>query len=195
MQVSRAPRHFRARMRVMLIAAAAAAAAIMGWVYASPSAVYSASGPVAGAPVAGRPVPPLSVPSLTGGGQVTLAQFAGHPLVITFFSSDCGVCWPDMSLLEKAYGRYRSRGLVIVGVGVQDTMGSLRQMIKSLNVTFPVGNDERGASAARYRLTSIPTTVFVGGDGVVKSVLEGNLDDRTLRKRLALILPRSASAP
>ena len=126
---------------------------------------------------------------------MTLAQFAGHPLVITFFNSDCGVCRPDMSLLEKVYGRYRSRGLVIVGVGVQDTADSLRQMITSLNVTFPVGNDEKGAAAARYRLTSIPTTLFVGADGIVKRVLEGNLDDRTLQKKLALILPRSASAP
>jgi cytochrome c biogenesis protein CcmG, thiol:disulfide interchange protein DsbE len=193
MQVSRAPRRYSARMRVMLIASAAAA--IMGWAYAVPSAVYSASAPLASAPVPGRPAPPFSVPALTGGGQVTLAQFAGHPLVITFFNSDCGVCRPDLSLLQKVYGRYRSRGLVIVGVGVQDTADSLRQMITSLNVTFPVGNDEKGASAARYRLTSIPTTVLVGADGVVKSVLEGNLDDRTLQKNLALILPRSASAP
>ena len=193
MQAFRTPWHFRARMRVMQIASAAIVSAIMGWAYAVPSAVYSASGPLASAPVAGRPAPPLSVPALIGGGQVTLAQFAGHPLVITFFNSVCGVCWPDLSLLEKAYGRYRSRGLVIVGVGVQDTVVSLRQMIKSLNVTFPVGNDEKGASAARYRLTSIPTTVFVGGDGVVKSVLAGNLDDRTLQKHLAVILPRSAS--
>src|SRR5690348_3116812 len=94
MQVTKAPWHFRARMRVMLIAAAAAAAAIMGWVDGTPSAAYSASGPLASAPVAGRPAPPFSVPALTGGGPVTLAQFAGHPLVITFFSSDCGVCWP-----------------------------------------------------------------------------------------------------
>ncbi len=182
------------RMRIMQIASVAAAGAIMGWVYSIPNVVYSASQPLVSAPVSGRPAPPLSVPSLTGGGQVTLAQFSGHPMVITFFSSDCGVCWPDMSLLEKAYGRYRGRGLVVVGVGVQDTVSSLRQMIKSLNVTFPVGSDEKGASAARYRLTAIPTTVFVGADGIVKSVLEGNLDDRTLQKRLVLILPRSASA-
>jgi peroxiredoxin len=192
MQVSRTPRHFWARKRVTLIALVAIAAATMGW-SSTPSMVYSASEPVAAGAKAGRPAPPFSVPSLTGGGQVTLVQFTGHPLVITFFNSDCGVCWPDMSLLEKAYGRYRSRGLAIVGV--QDTVGSLRQMIKSLNVTFPVGNDEKGASAARYGLTSIPTTVFVGADGVVKGVLEGNLDDRTLQKHLAVILPRSASAP
>ena len=193
MQVSKAPRHFPARMHLMLIVLAAVAAATMGW-FSTPSMVYSTSGPVATGAKAGRPAPPFSVPSLNGG-QVTLAQFTGHPLVITFFNSACGVCWPDMSLLEKAYDRYRSRGLVIVGVGVQDTVGSLREMIKSLNVTFPVGYDDKGASTARYRLTGIPTTVFVGADGMVKSVLEGNLDDRTLQKRLVLILPRSASAP
>jgi len=177
----------------MLIALVAVTAATMGW-FSTPSMVYSASEPVATGAKAGRPVPPFSVPALNGG-QVTLAQFTGHPLVIAFFNSLCGVCRPDMSLLEKAYGRYRSRGLVIVGVGVQDTVGSLREMITSLNVTFPVGYDEKGTSLARYRLTGIPTTVFVGADGIVKGVLEGNLDDRTLQKNLVLILPRSASAP
>ena len=192
MQTSQAPRHLRARKCVMLIVSATVAAAVLGWVHAAPSVAYSANqAPVTG-PVAGRPVPPLSVPSLNGG-EVSLARFSGHPLVITFFNSDCGVCWPDMSLLEKAYGRYRSLGLVIVGVGVQDTVSSLRQMIKSLHVTFPVGNDENGASAVRYRLTAIPTTVFVGADGFVKGVLEGNLDDPTLQKHLAGILPRSGS--
>ncbi len=191
MQVSKASRHLRARMRVTLIALAVVLAMI-GWSCFAPS-IVSAGAPIAAAEV-GRPVPPLSFPSLTGG-QVTLAQFAGRPLVITFFSTDCRVCWPDMSLLEKAYGRYRSRGLVIVGVGVQDTVGSLRQMIKSLNVTFPVGNDDNGVAAARYRLTALPTTVFVGADGIVKSILKGNLDDRSLQKNLVLILPRSASAP
>ena len=194
MQVFKAPRDFQARPRAKLIAAAVVAATILGWGYRTPSVGYSASEPVATGAKAGRPAPQFSVPSLAGG-RVTLAQFTGRPLVITFFNSDCGVCWPDISLLEKTYDRYRSRGLVIVGVGVQDTVGSLRQMIKSLNVTFPVGYDDNGTSAARYRLTGIPTTVFVGADGVVKSVLEGNLDDRTLRKQLAVILPRSASVP
>jgi peroxiredoxin len=194
MQASQAPsRHFGARVRAILIALVAVAAATTGW-FSSPSMVSSAS-PVATGAKAGHPVPPFAVPSLTGG-QVTLAQFTGHPLVITFFNSVCGVCWPDMSLLEKAYDRYRGRGLVIVGIGVQDTMGSLREMITSLNVTFPVGYDENGKSAARiYRLTAIPTTVFAGANGIVKGVLEGNLDDRTLQKNLALILPRSASTP
>ena len=193
MKTSQTPRHPRARRCVTLLVFTAAAAAILGWVHAVPSVAYSANQASVISPVAGRPVPPLSVPSLNGG-EVSLARFSGHPLVITFFNSDCGVCWPDMALLEKAYGRHRSQGLVIVGVGVQDTVTSLRQMIKSLNVTFPVGNDESGASAARYRLTAIPTTVFVGADGLVKGVLEGNLDDRRLQKHLALILPRSGSA-
>ena len=194
MRTSQAPsRHFGARVRAMLIALVAVAAATTWW-FPSPGTVSSAS-PVAPGATAGRSVPPFAVPSLTGG-QVTLAQFAGHPLVITFFNSLCGVCWPDMSLLEKAYARYRARGVMIVGIGVQDTVGSLREMITSLNVTFPVGYDEHGKSAARiYRLTAIPTTVFVGADGTVKGVLEGNLDDRTLQKNLALILPRSASTP
>lgn len=193
MQAFKAPHHFQTLMRVILLASLAVAATVLGWGRTAPGAAYAANQvPVTGA-VVGHPAPSLSVPSLNGG-EVSLARFSGHPLVITFFNSDCGACWPDMSLLETAYGRYRSQGLVIVGVGVQDTASALRRMIKSLHVTFPVGNDEKGAAAAMYRLTAIPTTVFVGADGRVKGVVEGNLDERGLLKHVALILPRSGSA-
>lgn len=192
MQILMAFSHLRACLRVMLIAYAVVAA-MTGWSYATSSIAYSASERIAAGAKVGRAAPLFSVPSLTGG-QVTLAQFIGRPLVITFFFSECRVCWPDMSLLEEAYGRYRSRGLAIVGVGMQDPVNALRQMIKSLNVTFPVGYDDKGAVAGRYRLTALPTTVFVGTDGLVKSILKGNLDDRSLQRSLAMILPRSASA-
>jgi peroxiredoxin len=100
-----------------------------------------------------------------------------------------------MIVLERAYERHQRQGLVIVGVGAHDTVDSLRQMTARLHITFPTGYDPNGDLAARpYHLYSIPTTVFVGADGVIKAVVQGRVHTDTLQQYLPLILPSAAPA-
>jgi len=126
---------------------------------------------------------------------VTLGQYAGHPRVVTFFASWCESCWNDMITLQRGYERYGARGVVFIGIGVRDTAASLRYMTQRLRITFPAGYDERGDLAARpFHLYTVPTTVFVGADGVIKGVVQGRVHSDTLQKYLALILPAVATA-
>jgi peroxiredoxin len=144
-------------------------------------------------PKAGYRAPGFAVPGLTGG-QVTLAQYAGRPRVVSFFASWCEECWNDMAVLQHAYDRYRDQGLVILGIGVHDSVGSLRRMTERVRVTFPTGYDAGDDLAARrFNLCSIPTTVFVGTEGIIKGVVQGRVHSDTLRQYLALILPSAAS--
>ncbi len=77
---------------------------------------------------------------------------------------------------------------------MQDRVGSLRQIVARLHVTFPVGYDENGSLAARpYGVYSIPTTVFVDAAGMVKAAVQGRVHSDTLQKYLALILPAAAT--
>lgn len=126
---------------------------------------------------------------------MTLAQYAGHPRVVSFFASWFESCWNDVAMLQRAYSRYHDQGLVVLGVGVQDTVGPLRQIAVRLHVTFPVGYDESGSRVARpYGLYSIPTTVFVDAAGVVKAVVQGRVHSDTLQKYLTLILPAATTS-
>ena len=125
---------------------------------------------------------------------MTLAEYAGHPRVVAFFASWCESCWNDMATLQRAYSRYHDQGLAVLGIGVEDTVGSLRQIVMRLRVTFPVGYDENGSFAARpYELYSIPTTLFVDADGIVKASVQGRVHSDTLQQYLALILPAAAT--
>jgi cytochrome c biogenesis protein CcmG, thiol:disulfide interchange protein DsbE len=163
------------------------------WRQSTPNRITPATLPETGGPRSGYPAPGFAVPGLAGG-QVTLAQYAGHPRVVSFFASWCESCWNDIATLERAYSRYRDQGLVILGVGVQDTAGSLRYVAMQLHVTFPVGYDNNGSLAARaYELYSIPTTVFVDADGMVRASVQGRVHSDTLQKYLALILPAAAT--
>ncbi len=66
-------------------------------------------------------------------------------------------------------------------------------MARKLGLTFPLGYGEHRALAARpYRPYSVPTTVFVGADGIIKALSQGRVHTDTLQRHLALILPTSA---
>lgn len=149
--------------------------------------------PEVAGPERGRLAPALAVPALNGG-QVTLAQYAGQPRVVSFFASWCESCWNDMITLQRGYERYRAHGVMFLGIGVHDTAGSLRYMTERLHLTFPVGYDERGDLAAGpFHLYTVPTTIFVDAHGVIKGVVQGRVHSDTLQRYLALILPAAAT--
>jgi len=181
------------RIPVILMAlaavVAAGAAAVVMWPHPAPG---PAGSPEATGPQVGHLAPAFSVPGLAGG-RLTLAQYDGHPRVVSFFAAWCVSCWNDMAVLNSGYQRYRSRGVVMIGIGVRDTVEDLRAMAGKLKISFPLGYDQGGDLAARpYRLYSVPTTVFIGTNGVIKAVVQGRVHSDTLQQYLAMILPAPA---
>jgi cytochrome c biogenesis protein CcmG/thiol:disulfide interchange protein DsbE len=152
-----------------------------------PPRTPTASVPVEG-PAVGRPAPALAVPSLAGD-RLTLAQYVGHPRVIAFFATSCTDCRSDMATLERVYRRYRRHGLVVLGIGIDGTASDARWMARQVGATFPIGYDETGAVALRYRVFSVPATVLVRRDGTVTAIVEGLVAEKGLARDLARILP------
>jgi peroxiredoxin len=150
-----------------------------------------AASPPAEGPAVGRPAPALAVPAI-GGGQLSLAQYAGRPRMITFFATSCIDCRSDMAMLEQVYRRYQQQGLVVLGIGIDGTASNARWMARQVGATFPIGYDETGDLAVRYRVFAIPTTVFVKPDGTITGILQGGVTDKVLAPYLARILPAAA---
>jgi peroxiredoxin len=109
--------------------------------------------------------PGFDLPSLRGAGRVALAQLRGQVVVINFFASWCGPCALEAADLERAWQETRDRGVVFLGVAVQDTAPEARAFLATHRITYPAAFDERGDVLARYRVTGIPTTVVVDPEG------------------------------
>ena len=113
------------------------------------------------------PAPDFELPRLDGTGSVSLASLRGKAVVLNFWASWCGPCRDEVPTLERAWKRYRSRGLVMLGIDQQDLASDARTFASKYGMTYPIVKDRRGRVVARYGLTGVPETFFIDRRGRV----------------------------
>lgn len=112
---------------------------------------------------------------LLEGGEITLSDLRGKPVIINFWATWCGPCREEMPAIEKIYRDYRDLGLVVIGLNLtsQDTEQAVTAFIQEFGLTFPIALDRNASVSRRYQLKGLPTTYFIDSQGVIQSVVVG----------------------
>ena len=111
------------------------------------------------------------------GGEVRLSDYRGHPVVLNFWATWCKPCRQEMPQFVEAYNKYRSQGLVVIGLNLQEGKAVIKPFADDYGMDFPVLIDRDGEVGDRYRLLGLPTTFFIDRDGVIRSIFTGPLED------------------
>jgi thiol-disulfide isomerase/thioredoxin len=130
-------------------------------------------------------------PSLHGrdpitGRQVSLARFAGRPVVLNVWASWCSGCNQEAADLARFAASHR--GAQVLGVDTQDTTGGARAFYRKWHWHHPSIADPSGSLSARLAVTGLPTTYFLDRRHreVAKIVGAGNRAEFERGLRLAL---------
>lgn len=102
-----------------------------------------------------------------------IAQVAGHSVLIDFWASWCGPCMGQMSRLREAVRRYGTKGLVVVGVSLDDSRKAMLDAVRREHMTWPELFDGKGwnSSFARsWGIYEIPAAFLVDGQGKLRNV-------------------------
>lgn len=106
--------------------------------------------------------PSLALPDLQGK-PVTLARFAGKPLVVNFFNAQtCDWTGGVMSKLSTDYG---PRGLQVVGIDLFDDDAQTKACLAKYNVHYPVLRGDQTSQIAWIGDSKAWATFFVTADG------------------------------
>ncbi len=106
------------------------------------------------------------------GQHISLAQYAGHPLILNFFASWCEPCQRETPLIARFYRSHRS-SVIIVGIDVNDTSSAGLAFARKMGVAYPVASDPAPmAMALSYGVTALPQTFFLNAQHrIVKRVI------------------------
>lgn len=89
-----------------------------------------------------------------------------------------------MNDLETVYQEFAKRGVMFVGVGIDDTEGKARQYVERYGITYPTGLDLTGAIKKSYGIFGLPYTFFVDREGLIAYVHAGAVTEALLRFEL-----------
>lgn len=116
-------------------------------------------------PKIGGQAPAFSLRRLDTNGTLALASLRGKPVVLNFWASWCVPCKGEAKMLEDAWQRYRSQGVVFVGIDWHDVKSDARRFLDHHGVTYPTVLDGSGSITDRYGVVGVPETYFIDRRG------------------------------
>jgi cytochrome c biogenesis protein CcmG, thiol:disulfide interchange protein DsbE len=124
--------------------------------------------------------PLFTLERLDRAGNVSLAALRGQVIVVNFWASWCRPCRDEVDELDSMWRRYRSRGLVVVGIAFNDGKSDARAFARKSGMTYPIvidGGSNRDRTARTYGITGVPQTFLVDRGGrIVGDPVAGPLD-------------------
>ena len=110
--------------------------------------------------------PDFSVTSFDGE-TLTLSELGGQVVVINFWAAWCPSCREEAPYLEKTLIKYKSKGVVFIGVNYVDTEPEALAFIEEFNITYYNGPDLRTIISQVYNIQGVPETFFVKKNGEI----------------------------
>jgi peroxiredoxin len=162
----------------------------LAWIFISADENgVSFAGTVA-APQQGFLAPDFSLPT-SSGEIITLSDLRGQAVLINLWATWCPPCRAEMPAIEKVYNEYKDEGFVVLAINMthQDDPFNIAPFVAEHGLTFPILLDETGATARAYQLRSLPSSFFIGRDGIINEVVIGGpMAEALLRTKVEEIL-------
>jgi len=134
-------------------------------------ALALATGAVA-APAHGD-VPPDAIGVNLAGDKVTLSQYKGKAVVLSFWATWCGYCLKELPVLHNIQKAAGSDNVQVLAINTEERK-VFKRVTKALE-SLEIGmlHDAKGDVREAYGVQGIPHLVIIGRDGRIVSVHRG----------------------
>ena len=133
-------------------------------------------------------IPPAFTATTYDGEQVSLADYAGKPVWLTFGASWCADCRTEAPDVEATYQAYKDKGLNVLGVFIGESATDISAYAGRAGLTFPIAVDEADRVASAYQTLGIPTHFFIGADGRIEQIRIGALSKDDMDRAAAALV-------
>lgn len=143
-------------------------------------------------PLVGGPAAAFALPTFEGA-PLTLEAQRGKVVVLNFWASWCyPACYEEAPVLERNWRAYRDRGVVVIGVNIQDKAEAAQKFMRDFGLSFPNVRDTAGKVSVDYGVYGVPETFFIDRRGRIRAKHVGAVTDEVFRAHVERLLAEPA---
>lgn len=109
----------------------------------------------------------------------SIPDLSGKVVMVDFWASWCGPCRLSFPALKQLHEKYADKGLVIIGIGVDDKAEDYKKFVSKMGVSFPIFHDATHTAADKFAPPSMPTSYIIDRKGVVRYIHIGFRGQKT----------------
>jgi peroxiredoxin len=129
------------------------------------------------------------------GRPIRLSDLRGKAVWINFFASWCPPCQSETPVIRDVADRYRDRGLVVIGISVQESSAeNVKAYAAKYQLAYTIAADVTGEIFRVFRPPGLPTQIFIGPDGAIRSYVLAPLTEAGAIAQVEAILPTGGPA-
>jgi peroxiredoxin len=110
----------------------------------------------------------FTVKDMTGK-SVSFTSYKGKVILLNFWATWCGPCKIEIPGFVELQTKYRDRGLVVLGLSVDDPVEKLGPFAAKFKMNYPVlvGRDREDVQEAYGPMWGLPTSFVIGRSGKI----------------------------
>jgi thiol-disulfide isomerase/thioredoxin len=122
------------------------------------------------------------------GAPVKLSDYSGKVLLVNFWGTWCGPCRLEIPGFIELQAQYKDKGLVILGVAVEDTPEDVRAYAAETKMNYPLVMNQDDVEEAYGPIPGLPMSYFVARDGSICKRHFGPLSKEDAEKEIKGLL-------
>ncbi len=122
-----------------------------------------------------RKAPPFCLKTLNGG-QVTLDDFRGKPVLVKFWATWCPSCVEELPMMVRFSQEIKDQLVILMPAIDGEKEKKVRRVIEKNKVALPVLLDPKAKTARAYGVNMIPVSFLINGEGLILGTVLGERD-------------------